>query len=90
MNPQDQEYNMRRDDDKENENEQLKHQQKLIKDYKQIIERKHPNTLTFDHKDRLFVGDSSGQINVWRVNIQYGTISVVDHFLIKHKEIEGD
>jgi hypothetical protein len=36
------------------------------------------------------VGDSHGQINVWKVDINYEKVLMKDHFLIKHKEIEGD
>lgn len=58
--------------------------------FKNIIEKKHPNAMVFDNTGRLFVGDSYGQINVWRIVVNYGQVQVVDHFLIKHKEIEGD
>jgi hypothetical protein len=27
---------------------------------------------------------------VWRVVVKFQQVSVVDHFLIKHKELEGD
>lgn len=35
--------------------------------YKSLMETKHPNAIVFDNEGRLFVGDSHGQINVWRV-----------------------
>ena len=57
--------------------------------YKNLFEKKHPNAMVFDNEGRLFVGDSHGQINVWRISIGR-TVDAVDHFLIKHKEIEGD
>lgn len=58
--------------------------------YKNLMEKKHPNAIVFDNEGRLFVGDSYGQINVWRIDITFQQVTVVDHFLIKHKEIEGD
>ena len=46
--------------------------------------------MCFDGKETLFVGDSQGTINVWRVAPSGPHINVVDHFCIRHKEIEGD
>lgn len=60
------------------------------KGYKSLMEKKHPNAMVFDNDGRLFVGDSYGQINVWRIAVHFQQVTVVDHFLIKHKEIEGD
>mmetsp|Transcript_35995 Transcript_35995/g.55291 ORF Transcript_35995/g.55291 Transcript_35995/m.55291 type:complete len:112 (-) Transcript_35995:623-958(-) len=60
-----------------------------IFEYKKMIEKKHPNALVFDKEGRLFVGDSQGRINVWRVLVR-DDVKVTDHFVIKHKEIEGD
>lgn len=58
------------------------------------METKHPNAIVFDKEGRLFVGDSHGQINVWRVYIdetsEQSEVKMLDHGLIKHKEIEGD
>jgi hypothetical protein len=59
------------------------------------METKHPNAMVFDNEGRLFVGDSHGHINVWRVLlIEKGggeiEVKMLDHGLIKHKEIEGD
>ena len=65
--------------------------EKIQHDYKNFIEQKHPNSLAFDSDGRLFVGDSFGQINTWRIDVQNGgNVTAVEHFLIKHKEIEGD
>jgi hypothetical protein len=65
--------------------------EKIQHDYKNFIEQKHPNSLAFDSDGRLFVGDSFGQINTWRIDVQNGgNVVAVEHFLIKHKEIEGD
>jgi hypothetical protein len=60
--------------------------------YRNLLNKKHPNAIVFDDMGRLFVGDSLGQINVWQVNIQFDQVKVPEdlHFLIKHKEIEGD
>lgn len=63
--------------------------EKVQHEYKNFIEQKHPNSMAFDGDGRLFVGDSFGQINTWRIDIQQGVVAV-EHFLIKHKEIEGD
>jgi hypothetical protein len=38
-------------------------------DYKPVIDQKHPNTIAFDEDGRLFIGDSFGQINTWRIDI---------------------
>jgi len=67
----------------------------INKGYKNLMEKKHPNALVFDNDGRLFVGDSHGQINVWRVYVDptqstKNMVKIADHFLIKHKEIEGD
>ena len=87
MNPQDQESHLLLGGaNDEKDEEEIKHEQKM----KKLVSRKHPNTLAFDNKDTLFVGDSHGQINVWRISIQFQRVTVVDHYLIKHKEIEGD
>ena len=45
--------------------------QKLAKDYKHLLEQRHPNTLTFDRRDRLFVGDSKGHITVFRITVDH-------------------
>jgi len=60
--------------------------------YRNLLNKKHPNCLSFDENGRLFVGDSFGQINVWQVTISFDRVIVPEdhHFLIKHKEIEGD
>jgi WD40 repeat protein len=55
-----------------------------------LIDTKHPNSIAFDEDGRLFIGDSFGQINTWRVEIIYHQVTAVEHFLIKHKEIDGD
>lgn len=55
-----------------------------------ILGHVHPNAMTFDGKESLFVGDSSGKINVWRITTNGGNVNVSDHFLIQHKEIDGD
>ena len=59
---------------------------------KDKLDQKHPNCLTFDENEGLlFVGDSMGHINVWRIHLNATSeAKVIDHFLIKHKEIEGD
>lgn len=64
--------------------------EKMRKKMKQMVQKKHPNTLAFNNRDTLFVGDSHGQINVWRISIQHGRVTVLDHYLIRQKEIEGD
>lgn len=62
-----------------------------LTEYKALVEQKHPCALAFDDsKNLLFVGDSQGQINVWRVRVANGVVQVADHFMIKQKEIEGD
>ena len=55
-----------------------------------MLEKRHPNCLTFDNADRIFVGDNIGRITVIRVSIQYGSVDIVDHFELIHKEMEGD
>ena len=42
--------------------------------YKNLIENKHPNAMVFDYDGRLFVADSHGQINVWRIAIQFSGV----------------
>ena len=62
----------------------------LVK-YKQLVQQKHPSALVFDEtKNLLFVGDSQGQINAWRIVVKTTSVEVVDHFLITNKEMEGD
>ena len=51
---------------------------------------KHPNAITFDKRDTLYVGDSQGQVHFYRVTVSINRVQVVDHGLIKHKELEGD
>lgn len=65
MNPQDQESHQLLGNEQERDEQEVKHEQKMRK----LVSRKHPNTLAFDSKDTLFVGDSHGQINVWRISI---------------------
>lgn len=65
-------------------------QQIIDKQYKTLMEKKHPNCLTFDHSGRLFIGDSFGQINVCRIDVNGSDATIVEKFLLKHKEIEGD
>jgi len=50
----------------------------------------HPNCMVFTAHGRLFVGDSRGQIAVWDVALRQGNIYADNHFVIKHKELEGD
>mmetsp|Transcript_11084 Transcript_11084/g.18565 ORF Transcript_11084/g.18565 Transcript_11084/m.18565 type:complete len:571 (-) Transcript_11084:750-2462(-) len=50
---------------------QTTEKRKEVFQFKSMIEKKHPNALTFDSEGRLFVGDSLGQISVWRVVIKY-------------------
>ena len=59
--------------------------------YKQLVEQRHPSALTFDEtKNLLFVGDSQGQVNAWRVRVANNTVQVVDHFMVTNKEMDGD
>ena len=85
MNPQE-----NQDDLKNLHNKESKKQREKNQNIKNMIEKKHPNCMTFDNEGKLFVGDSYGQINVWRVVIDLDDVYIKDHFLIKHKEIEGD
>lgn len=55
-----------------------------------MLEKRHPNCLAFDNYDRIFIGDNIGHITVIRISINYGNVDIVDHFEIKHKEMEGD
>lgn len=65
-------------------------EQELAKNYKTMLEKRHPNCLTFDNNDRIFIGDNIGRITVLRVSINYGNVDIVDHFELIHKEMEGD
>ena len=65
-------------------------QKEIDKGYKSIMEKRHPNTLVFDKNDRLFVGDNNGQIHVWKLFIKGSEVMLLDPYVIKHKEIEGD
>lgn len=66
-------------------------EQKLAKKYKKNrIEVRHPNCMTFDNTDRIFIGDNLGQITVIRISIHFGNIDIVDHFEYTHKELVGD
>ena len=88
MNPQDVDFN-KRFTNSEKKGGSDKKDDSIFK-YKKLLDKKHPNAMVFDREGRLFVGDSQGHINVWRVSVKFQTISVDDHFQIKHKEIEGD
>ena len=47
--------------------------------------------MTFDEsKNLLFVGDSAGQVNAWRVRVANENVQVVDHFMVTNKEMDGD
>jgi hypothetical protein len=46
--------------------------------------------MVFDREGRLFVGDSTVKINVWRINITIDEVKDLDHFVIKHNELQGD
>ncbi len=50
----------------------------------------HPNCMAFTSHRRLFVGDSRGHIGVWDIALRQGNIYADNHFVIKHKELEGD
>ena len=43
--------------------------------------------MVFDREGRLFVGDSTGKINVWRIVISIDEVKDYDHFVIKHNEL---
>ena len=55
-----------------------------------VLGHKHPNAMTFDGRETLYVGDSTGRISIWRVMISGFSVTVANHYVITHKEIEGD
>lgn len=72
MNPQDYLMKAKNDPGMTTErSEQTEEDKARFMKYKQVIEKRHPNALCFDQEGRLFVGDSQGQINVWRVVIKF-------------------
>jgi hypothetical protein len=55
-----------------------------------MLDAKHPNCMAFDDSGKLYVGDSTGEIYSWRVNVNYDRATLLDHMRLQHKEIEGD
>lgn len=60
------------------------------KGHETVVQKVHPNCLTFSDSSRLFVGDSEGTINCWDVSLRHNNLVTENHFKILHKELEGD
>jgi len=51
---------------------------KLKEEYRKMVDQKHPNCMAFDSSGKLYVGDSSGGICSWRVNVNYDKATLLD------------
>lgn len=68
----------------------LKEERMKNSDEKQILEHRHPNTITFDHQEIMYVGDSLGMIHLFNVNVRSNNLEAILIHQVSMDELLGD